>query len=324
MRSGMTRTPALRRPAGVLLALLATLLLLVSPAPMAHAADESVRQLDVTFDVRPDGTVGVRYVLDWNFGESGRHGIDFGIVTSEVWENDRDQQAAYGIENLQVTSPTGAPAEFTETERSHSDQTSKMLRIGDPDVEVDRNELYVITYDLTGALRTFDGQPEFHWDVTGQDYPPIEDYRVSVAAPEPISRARCLAGSKDCTSEIIDGRAVLSGKDLGSGRTLTAVAALPAGAVANAEPRLEPRKYDDAVLKSRESVVTIGPDAVARVQSRMRFAVPEDGASIDLEQPVRRNISRTEDRVYQVSTPVVHTGDGRPLEVTPSRIRRVT
>lgn len=327
MRSKKTDAAAAPRRSvgGLLLLLLAPLLLLVLPVPAAHAADEeSVRQLDVSFDVRPDGTVGVRYVLDWNFAEKGRHGIDFGIVTSEVWENDRDQQATYSVENLQVTSPTGAPTEFTESERSSHDQKSRKLRIGSPDVEVDEQETYVVTYDLTGALRTFDGQPEFHWDVTGSDYPTIDSFRVTVAAPQPIPRARCLAGSKQCAAEVVDGRAVLSGKDLRSGRPLTAVAALPAGSVANAEPRLGPREYESAILQSRQSTVTIGPDAVARVQSRMRFGVPEDGGSIMIEQPIRRNVTRTEDRAYQVSTPVVRTSDGEPLEVTPSRIRELT
>ncbi len=61
------------------------------------------------------------------------------------------------------------------------------LRIGDPDTTVEgRDATYVISYVIAGALRTFDGQPEVFWDVTGEDYPDIENFTIRVTAPRDV------------------------------------------------------------------------------------------------------------------------------------------
>ena len=44
------------------------------------------------------------------------------------------------------------------------------IRIGDPDETISADTAtYVITYDVTGAMRTFGGYDEFFWDATGFD-----------------------------------------------------------------------------------------------------------------------------------------------------------
>src|SRR5690606_15741234 len=92
----------------ILVSLVLVLLGLLSWAPQeARAADEDVvRNLEVTYDVRPDGSVHVRYSLDWQFAERGRHGIELSLVTAEPWDDDPLQEAVYEISDLEVSSPS--------------------------------------------------------------------------------------------------------------------------------------------------------------------------------------------------------------------------
>ncbi len=64
----------------------------------AHAATDSVTELSVDFDIRADGSVAVRYELDWRFGTEGRHRINFGIATRESWHADRPKDG--GLRHL--------------------------------------------------------------------------------------------------------------------------------------------------------------------------------------------------------------------------------
>lgn len=283
--------------------------LLPAGALPARAAEEVVRTLDVTYDVRADGSIGVTHELDWVFGESGRHGIDFGIATAEVWEDDPRLEARYGVSNLTVSSPTGAPTQFEATETS--EETT--LRIGDPNQALeDLRETYVISYDLTGALRTFDGVPELHWDVTSPDYPPVENYTVTVQAPGDIPQARCLAGSEECQTEVNGSTATLTGSNLSG--TLTAVAALPAS-VANAEPDLQERELSSPLALDHHMTTVIDDQGRAQMELRRTYALPENESSLRIELPTRRKIDWRTDRVYEVSMPEFTTADGQSLPV---------
>jgi len=167
---------------GVLALILGTALL--PPGP-AHAADDEVRRLDAQFEVQPDGSMLVRYELHWRFAEKGRHGIDFRIATRENWEPDPCQDVVYRVDDIEESSPSGAPATFTERTSGYGSEEEIVLRIGDPNIELDtRDASYVISYRLDGAMRTFDGIPELQWDVISDNYPEIEEFIVTVSGPK--------------------------------------------------------------------------------------------------------------------------------------------
>ena len=110
-------------------------------APPAMADSEYLNHIDVTYDVQADGTIDVRYEINWHFPEKGRHGINLGFATRESWDQDRTKDVVYEITDVQVSSPTGAPAQFVEgTDGSGSDE-SLTLRIGDPDIALDTHEI---------------------------------------------------------------------------------------------------------------------------------------------------------------------------------------
>lgn len=252
---------------------LVTLVVAVVPA---RAAAEVIRNLDVTFDVRADGTVGVTYVLDWDFGEEGRHGINFGIATRESWEPDPSQDVLYDIADIQVSSPTGAPSQFIWLDEDYGSDGALSLRVGDPSTTLDESRhTYEISYELTGALRTFDGLPELHWDITSDDYPNIENFRITVNAPEGVDRALCFVGEETCSADVAGGVGTFEGSDAQQHSIITIAAGMPAGSVANAEPNLEPRRITSRELTDYASHVTVTANGVAHVEQTMTYAVPE-------------------------------------------------
>ncbi|MDO5534635.1 MAG: DUF2207 domain-containing protein [Propionibacteriaceae bacterium] len=225
-------TTALRRLA---CALLLTLALLTIGAPGAHASTDVVRSLDTTYTIQPDGRVQVRQEFEWVFGQPGRRGIQLALATRERWSLTHD--VVYGITDVEVSSPTGAPDAVTS--RSHDEGRSTWLnvRVGDGTPVEGLEHTYVLTYELSGALRTFDGVPELHWDVTSEAFPPVEQATTRVVAPGGVQRVRCLVGPRECTAQVVDGAATF-GATTGAGEVLTVVAALQPDAVRDAEPRL--------------------------------------------------------------------------------------
>lgn len=261
--------------ARVLRLLAAVALLIGLFAVPAQADDESVRHLDVRFDVQADGSMDVRYELDWNFGEKGRHGIDFRIVSRESWDPNPLQDVVYEIDNVEVSSPSGAPAQFTERVSGWGSDEELVLRIGDPDVTLDTSEAtYVISYRVRGAMRTFDGFPELQWDIVSGNYPPIEQLTVTVTGPEGVTRAGCASGAEDCAAEVRDGAAHLSATDVDE--ATTAYVQLSQGSVDNAEPILQRRRLSSPELQHYAAEIEVATDGTTRVEHTFDYELPAE------------------------------------------------
>lgn len=312
-------TPARPHRVGLrlLLAVVIALSALVASPGAAHAADDVVRHLDTSYDVQADGSVKVRQQFDWRFGESGRRGIQLGLATRERWDADPTRDVVYAISDVTVESPTGAPAQFEQTPSAQGSVGTLTLRVGDPDQTVKgRDHTYVLSYVLRGALRTFGGVPELFWDVTSEDFPRIEQFTARVSAPGGVQRARCLDGTRECTATVEGGVATLSGKDVSSGRPVSVVAGLAAGAVRNAEPTLEPRRISRPEAVEADAEVTYLPGGTLRVQQRMQYLLPSgERWRIAWPMPSRRAVSQTEDVALTLSN-LSATLDGRPLQVS--------
>lgn len=283
-------------------------------APASRADTESVRHLDATFAIQADGSIDVRYELDWHFPETGRHGINFEIATREPWEDGVRQDVVYDVSNVRVSSPSGAPTKVRETEVGGGSRTGLELRIGDPAVELDTQDAtYVIEYELSGALRTFDGKPQFFWDVVSEDYPLIEELTVTVTAPDGVDRARCLVGDEECGAEMDGGAAMYSAS--GVRRATSVVAELPDGSVRNAEPVLEPQALVTETLYNFDGEATVNPDGTVDVVMDLVYGVPIDqyGSKIRLEQPVRQPWSKRHDQVISITDLEAVDADGQPL-----------
>ena len=292
----MRRTP--------LLVLLLSLIVTIGwlGASDARADSESIRRFDVTLAVQADGSMDVRYELDWHFPEKGRHGINFGIATREPWEGDDSKDAVYQVDDVRVSSPSGAPAQFTESIAGEgSRRRSLELRIGDPAVELDTQDAtYVIEYTIDGALRTFDSGPELFWDVSSGDFPLIEHFSATVTAPDGVTEARCLNGS-GCEAEVANGEATYSGSDLR--RAISVVAAIPEGSVRNAEPILEARMITDPELRTYHRDAEVRPDGSVHVTDELTYELPTSTyrTAVQMTAPARQPWSDRHDQVITIS-----------------------
>ena len=219
------------------------------------------------------------------------------------------QDVSYDVSDITVSSPSGAPDSFTQTANQHGSVGSLDLRIGDPVQTVaGLDATYVISYELRGALRTFDGTPEFFWDVIGEDYPAIEQFTVTITAPEGVQKARCLMGAADCGADVTtDGSALLTGGDVPSGTVVSAVAALVPGAVADAEPTLARRLIEAPIVTGITSVVEVTDEGMTHVEQEMTYLLPEDdpAPTVRWTLPLRRPFSRGKDQVFRITNVAV-------------------
>jgi uncharacterized membrane protein YgcG len=236
----------------VLAAMMLGLALSLLQAPAAHAAGDQIDSYDIVYDVRASGVVHAEETIVYRFGsDSGRHGIDRYLVTREKYDDADD--AVYGIDNISVTSPDpGVRTQFSErTDSTNNGRGEQLrLRIGDPNVTISApTATYVISYDITGAIRTFPNkQPpydEFYWDATGFDWQaPMKDVTVKVTVPDGVLDTTCFAGSvgskTTCAATIDNGVATYRASDLSAGQGVSVGAKIGAGLISDNAPHLEP------------------------------------------------------------------------------------
>lgn len=212
--------------------------MLLVGAPFAHANDDVMRNLDVTYDIAEDGTVKVTWEVDWDFGEPGRRGILVKYVQQEPWEDDPKKDARYELSNFDVTSPTGANDSFSTEGVKDGAFQLQQVKIGSADAFLEESRhTYVITYELEGALRTFDDKPEFFWDINSKGDVPIDNATVTVNTPGPVTEANCFAGTNKCDGTITETGAVFKATDIVDD-IFSVGAIMEPGSVDNAEPVL--------------------------------------------------------------------------------------
>ncbi|GAB3759463.1 DUF2207 domain-containing protein [Microlunatus parietis] len=307
----------MRRVPRTLAAVLAVALWLLAATAMPARAEDAdvVRSLDVTYDVQANGTVDVRYRLDWDFGKTGSHGIKLTLVTAEPWDDDPLKEAVYEIRDLAVTSPTGVPTDVDARDNEYSG--TRELRIGDPDTTLNVSRAtYEVSYTLAGALRTFDGKPQLHWDVTSRDFPAIDAFTITVTGPADVPRARCLQGRTECASEVAGHRATLRGQQVAASQPITAVTEFEAGSVKNAKPRLRDRDLRNPALLATDATITVGADGSALVEERLRVQPSRRDSEISWEIPERRSLTWNRDQLLTVSDFRLTLSNGTPVRTT--------
>ena len=277
-----TRRPRFARlPAAALMLLLGALLVLApgTPqlAPSAYAAaGDSISEFDISYTVNTDGSVSARETITYNFAGSGRHGIYRQLVTREPYGNE-DQDAVYDYSGIQVSSPTGANASYTTSILGEGSRSQKLqLQIGSQNQTVQSTETYVISYKVTGAMRTSGSYDEFYWDATGFDSAaPIENATVKAEVPGGAQDVACFTGppgrnqTTECNSKTItDQVAEFSQSNIGEGSGLTVSVKISPGLVANPNPTLVPNAEQEAKDKqTRNTIIGLGAVGLSAIVS---------------------------------------------------------
>ncbi len=214
---------------------------IATAAPAGAQVGEVIRSYHVDVDVRLNGTIHVREVIDYDFGATPRHGILRKIPVR--FHHDGRYDRIYPIEDLDVTASPGTPDDVDVKTES-----LKTIRIGDPDKRITGPHQYVLDYDVEGALNGFSEHDELNWNAIGTEWSvPINKPSVTVSTPVPTNGVTCFAGafgsSAPCASAGAPGSTTteFSNPDLSPGEGLTVVISLPKGAVTATGPVLDER-----------------------------------------------------------------------------------
>jgi hypothetical protein len=227
----------------------ALLCLVASPTP-AYAADEQIDSFTISYDMQPSGVLRATETILWRFGSnSGRHGMHRDLVIREPDPNS-DQDFVYGISNINVTSPDpGVATQFssTTTESQGGREEELNIRIGDPSQTISADTAtYVISYDVTGAMRSFTGYDEFFWDAPGFGNPMIKTLKITTTVPGGAQHATCFAGPPrsttpcETTNFTKGGGATFSQTNVPPGSSTSIGVKITPGLVADNKPHLEP------------------------------------------------------------------------------------
>ncbi|WP_410792350.1 DUF2207 domain-containing protein [Kribbella sp. C-35] len=241
----------MRRALGVVITMLVAVLALAGFAVPASAgtaeAGDEIRNFRIDYTVSAEGVLHVEETIDYHFGDSGRHGIYRDLVTREPYKDDDSKDQEYQVSNIDVSSPSGAPDEFTvDTYEGNKGRYGELqVKIGDPDKTVPGTEAtYKISYDVRGALRHFDDHSELYWDATGSAWSAvINQVTVNVDVPKGVTKTECFMGTagsnRTCPQKSVVGeKGVFGASNLDRGEQLTIVAGITAGAVQNDTPIL--------------------------------------------------------------------------------------
>lgn len=228
---------------------LAVLVVIGVGAPAAQAA-ESIAAYDVDAVVSTDGLLEITETITYDFDAGSGPGI---VRSIPMWE-----ELPGGTRWVHPVTVRSITVDATAVPFELSDQGALLeIRIGDPDVTVTGVRVYVITYVVEGALRTFTepdlaagnpygfspGDVELYWDFIGTDWEvAIGNVRVDVTGPGSVLAAQCIpgvAGSGGRCNDRISGSAVtFRAPLLLPAQGLTTAIAYPGSAFATAPVRL--------------------------------------------------------------------------------------
>ncbi|MBO0829326.1 MAG: DUF2207 domain-containing protein [Streptosporangiales bacterium] len=230
--------------ATVLFAALAALALVpLAASPASAAGDERIRSYDSSMTVGKDDSMRVVETVQYDFGSSyDKHGFYRTLVTRMGY--DKDYRRLYPVDDIKVSSPSGAPADLSTT----YDANDVLIRIGDPDRTVSGVQTYRISYRVKGVLNGFSDHDELYWNVFGSAGSgfdvPIDKATATVHLPGEVTKVRCSAGAvgtkTDCADASNSGdSATFQATSLQPMAAFTVVAAIPGGAGTMTKPILE-------------------------------------------------------------------------------------
>lgn len=203
---------------------------------------ENLQSYDIQIDIDEQGDAHFTETIEYDFANLQRHGIYRDLVLRQRC-NDRYDRV-YPLHDVSVTSPTGAPAQFTIEDLADG----KRIKIGDADQTITGEHTYVIRYTLEGTLNGFPDHDELYWNVVGDRWTvQLADIHVVVNTPGDVTRVACFAGELGsraaCERAVVgpDGDGRFRQPVLYAGDGMSVVVAFPTGLVPTPEPILDER-----------------------------------------------------------------------------------
>jgi uncharacterized membrane protein YgcG len=184
----------------------------------------------------------------------------------------------------------------------YGDSGNDVIRIGNPDVTITGEHTYRIDYELRNVITFYEEYDEWYWDINGtewgQQFLSVEGTVVFPPSWTPVvdKPTTCFTGvfgadGQDClVSETDGGYLFATNRTLLPGETLTLLAALPKGIIA--EPTLRDWIKDQWLQLSGLALALIGVGAV--VKTWLKWGRPQRRGVIIPEYAPPKNISPME------------------------------
>lgn len=227
--------------------------------PFFVFAQEKIDNFDVTIKINQDGSLDISERIDYDFGQSQRHGI-FRIIPIKY--KARGGNYNLRISDISVIDENGNSYNFSKS-FSGSDIE---IKIGDVDKLIIGKKTYIINYTIKRAINYFDSHDELYWNVTGNDWSvEIEQAFAEVILSQEINendlRVECLfgfyGGGGECISNIDNTEETVIffaiPYKLSAGQGMTIVVGVPKGVIA------EPSFFQKAWDVIRDNIILILP-----------------------------------------------------------------
>ncbi|MEO7746423.1 MAG: DUF2207 domain-containing protein [Actinomycetota bacterium] len=249
----------------------------VAATPAVADAGESIPSYQAQVDVQADGSIHVRETIQYVFAGSSHHGIYRDLRTRFTYDPDRsgsDRVRSYPVQDVQVSSPTGAPAD-TQVQDA-GDITH--IQIGSADQTVQGTQTYVLDYTVLGTFNrittdstsgdtTIPPHDELYWNITGDEWVvPITRATVTVSAPQAATQALCyrgVRGSTDTCDATAGSDSTFTAQGLQPGQGMSVLLAYPTGTVSDAAPIIEDRPATGLAQITRVSPYAVGGGGAA-------------------------------------------------------------
>lgn len=175
----------------------------VTTSSTFESSGEYIKNYGIDSEIRTNGIVGITERIRYEFPVA-KHGIMRSIPYIKT--NSDGKKYRMTIDTISVKDETGAAYPFT----SSDDGSVLTIKIGDPNRTITGEYLYLISYDVRGALTYFPDHDELYWNDTGSRWPVAIVYsRSTVSLPSGVNdaeiRADCFTGTagsaeKNCKS----------------------------------------------------------------------------------------------------------------------------
>lgn len=215
-------------------------LLQTSVSAADTVAVEQIRSYHSDVLIKKDGSFSISERVLYDFSDA-RHGIYRYIPYIKI--NDEGKRLKLTFENIAVTDEKNNAYMFTT---SYVDD-DLVLKIGNPNQTITGQHMYVISYDVTGALTYFPAHDELYWNTVGTQWN-ISSFKATatVTLPQEILgkdiQSRCFVGNEGSTTTFcaatIKNSVVTfaSTRPLGPYEAMTIVVGFPKGIVSEVHP----------------------------------------------------------------------------------------
>ncbi len=200
----------------------------------AQTNSEVIHAFNSKIEIQKDGGFIVTESIVYDFGDAERHGIYRDIPTTAA------EGPAPIIAVRSVTNETGAAYSYSVS----TSNSNVHIKIGSANELITGQHVYIISYAVHNAMRTFTDHDELYWNVTGNGWiVPIDKATVDVVMPTGIVqnsnlKVACYTGAAgstkmDCLQNSSSNGAFAATNLLAPSEGLTIVVGIPRGIITN-------------------------------------------------------------------------------------------